>query len=164
MIHGSLTIDHVRRILAYNRTTGHLTWKTHRGGKAVAGARAGSIDGEGRRQISLCGRVFREHRVIWFHVTGRWPKDEIDHKNGNTSENRWRNLREATSTINKENRRAPNKNNQIAVLGVGKGGSKYRARIMVNRREINLGRFSTKEAAHDAYVKAKRAMHAGGLL
>jgi hypothetical protein len=36
-----------------------------------------------------------------------------------------------------------------------------RARIAINGHQINLGRFRTAEAAHAAYVDAKRRLHEG---
>ena len=150
--------------LSYDPKTGSLWWKVAAGGKAAASTRAGSKDGKGYRQINIGGKVFREHRLIWFYVTGTWPRREIDHRNGLGDDNRWDNLREATSTINKENRRRANRNNRLGRLGVGERNGRYRARIMVDRREIHLGRFDSPEQAQLAYIEAKRQYHQGGTL
>lgn len=159
-----ITAERVRELLSYDPATGILTWRVHRGGKAKKGERAGSPDRKGARQISFGGRVLREHRLIWLYMTGRWPDPEVDHGNGNSEDNRWKNLREATSRFNKENRRRANKNNSTGLLGVSEYDDKFRARITVGGREIWLGRFDTASAAHQAYVEAKRKLHEGGTL
>jgi hypothetical protein len=41
--------------------------------------------------------MYEAHHVIWLGMTGRWPdRDEIEYVNGNTSDNRWDNLAEAS--------------------------------------------------------------------
>lgn len=159
-----LTQARLKDLLYYDPGTGFCTWRVFRGGRVVAGSKAGSLDGKGYMQINIGGQVHRLHRVIWLYMTGVWPSEEIDHKNTIGTDNRWRNLRLATSTINKENRQKHNRNNDVGVLGVGVKGKKFRARIMVERKEINLGIFETPAAAHQAYVNAKRRYHKGGLL
>lgn len=72
----------------------------------------------------------------------------VDHINGDTLDNRKENLRITTQKNNSRNS-ALSKNNRTGVTGVSKTpNGKYRARIMVDRKEIRLGTFETlKEAA-----------------
>lgn len=72
----------------------------------------------------------------------------VDHINGDTLDNRKENLRITTQKNNSRNL-ALSKNNRTGVTGVSKTpNGKYRARIMVDRKEIRLGTFETlKEAA-----------------
>lgn len=72
----------------------------------------------------------------------------IDHINGDKLDNRKENLRITTQKNNSRNL-ALSKNNRTGVTGVSKTpNGKYRARIMVDRKEIRLGTFETlKEAA-----------------
>ncbi len=81
-------------------------------------------------------------------MTGEWPKNKIDHEDLDKSNNRWLNLREATSTENNLNVNA-RKTNLLGVRGVrarhdGKG---FVARIMVNQKEHHVGSFDTLEEA-----------------
>lgn len=46
-------------------------------------------------------------------------------------------------------------------MGVKRSLEKFVARIYVDGKETNLGTFDTAKAAHDAYVDAKKALHAG---
>lgn len=49
--------------------------------------------------------VFGLHRAAWLLMTGGWPPDEIDHRNGVRDDNRWANLRLASRSDNAQNRR-----------------------------------------------------------
>ena len=100
------------------------------------------------------------HRLIWFWVTGRWPDHQVDHADGNRTNNRWANLREATFSQNIVNR-GPNKNNKCGLKGVffHPQAKKWRARMYHNKKMYELGLHPTPEAAHDVYAKKVREVH-----
>jgi hypothetical protein len=152
-----ISLTELRRRLNYDAGTGVFTW---RDGK-FAGRLAGSVSVHGYMQTSVFGGVYLQHRLAWLYMTGEWPKHEIDHISGEKADNRWANLRAADSKSNKENRRCANRNSAVGVLGVGKKDGRYRARIMVNRKEVYLGKFDSAEEAHGAYLAAKRRLHTG---
>ena len=52
----------------------------------------------------IFNRLYHVHRVIWFYMTGNFPKDQIDHINHIRNDNRWINLREASIQENDKNR------------------------------------------------------------
>lgn len=92
-----------------------------------------------------CGAIFgvnyQAHRIIWVMVTGRCdPEIEVDHENGNRSDNRWSNLRLVTPTGNRRNAAVP-RHNTSGVIGVGLHRGKWRAHITVNRRQVHIGEF-----------------------
>ena len=101
------------------------------------------------------GHSFRAHRLAWLYVHGRWPAEQIDHIDQNTSNNRLNNLREATASQNKANK-SPRRNNLLGVRGVSreKGGRKFRAAITKDGHRLYLGAFGTVKAASAAYQKA----------
>lgn len=99
------------------------------------------------------------HRLAWLYVYGEWPKDMIDHVNGDGTFNAISNLREADNTLNKQNQRIPNKNSKSKLLGAYARKEKFRSQIMVNRKAIGLGTYETAEEAHQAYLSAKRELH-----
>lgn len=106
----------------------------------------------------------RAHRIAWLLMTGAWPEQEIDHIDGNRSNNCWSNLREVEHVLNSHNQRRPSKNNSTGALGVSMGPSKtspYLAGIRVDGKRIHLGSFRTLEEAESAYLTAKRQMHPG---
>jgi len=154
-----LTQERLKMLLRYDLENGTFTRIGQTGTRCdLIGATAGGPTSDGYWRIAVDGVRYRAHRLAWFYVTGRWPDPEVDHRNGMGTDNRWANLREATSAINKQNRRAANKNNKIGMIGVSRApAGKFRARINAK----HIGVFDTPEAAHDAYLKAKRQEHEG---
>ena len=90
------------------------------------------------------------HRLAWFYTYGKWPNHEVDHINGNRLDNRIANLREATRS---QNEFAAKKGKGIRWEPKRK---KWLARIGVNWKQINLGRYATREEALAAYKKAAK--------
>jgi hypothetical protein len=87
-------------------------------------------------------------------MTGKWPTPEIDYINGNRSDTRWANLREATRSQNSVWRHTRNK---LGVKGVWveKNGA-YVAQIRSGGKLKYLGTFDTVSQAAAAYAQAAR--------
>jgi hypothetical protein len=96
-------------------------------------------------------------------VYGYWP-NEVDHVNGAKDDNRIANLREVTHSENMQNQRGARSDSKTGLLGVSAHHGKWCARIRVKGTLKHLGSYSTPEAAHQAYVKAKRVLHPHGTL
>ena len=91
-----------------------------------------------------------------FLVRDEWQKgDHTDHIDGDKLNNRRENLRVVTPQINQVNRKSVNKNNTSGVRGVSKAYGKWRAQITVNRRNLHLGLFKTKDEALAARKRAE---------
>ena len=84
---------------------------------------------------------------------------EIDHIDGNPSNNAIANLRLATSSQQKQNKRVQS-NNRSGLKGAFyhacRKGKKWRSQIKVGDKLIFLGYFHTPEEAHAAYCEAAR--------
>jgi hypothetical protein len=143
-------------LFAYDPETGALTGKTWRGPKAP-GSAAGYLHPSGYILVQVEGAYTSAHRIIWCMVKGYWPV-EVDHRNLIGADNRWDNLREATHAQNCMNRRL-RADNIAGFKGVQKDGNTYRARITINGKLKNLGRFETAEAAAAAYRLAAAELH-----
>jgi hypothetical protein len=95
-------------------------------------------------------------------MEGRWPEPETDHDNRDGLDNRWKNLREATKSQNAANRKVAttNKSGLKGVIAKTRYGvTKYEALIRLDGKRKHLGRFSTPQEAHAAYVAAAEVYH-----
>lgn len=137
-----------RDAIEYFPETGLFVWKISRHYKVAAGSVAGGLNGEGYWEIKFRGRSYKAHRVAWLIMTGEWPPQQIDHRNLDRGDNRWRNLRLATKSQNTANCKSRSK--------FGKGvdlqkNGRFRARLRKDGKEHHLGYFNTAEEAADAY-------------
>lgn len=161
-----LTAERLREIMDYDPETGVFTWrkgvKFHK-----AGTRVGWMEFWGYWVVGIDRHQYRLCRLAWLYMTGKWPKDEIDHINTVRSDDCFANLREATRSMNAQNLRKPHKDNEHGLAGImryKKNWStkiRWTAQIMVNGERHHLGVFGTPEDAHLAYLEAKRELHEG---
>ena len=156
----TVTAEYLRDILDYSPETGLFTWRVAPNGRIKIGQRAGSPDTGGHLQIRINKRFYRAHRLAWLYVHGEWPPEDIDHINSERADNRLCNLRPATRAQNCQNSRLY-RSNTSGFKGVvwHARGSKWSARIRANGRVHHLGRYTTAEAAHAAYVAAAVKYH-----
>jgi len=158
-----LNADHLRSLLDYDRATGVFVWKMPAGryGRIPAGTRAGSYtSAEGYGYVTIAGKSYRLSRLAWLYVHGEWPKDQIDHVNGDPSDDRIANLREATQFQNKANcRRYANNTSGFKGVSLDRSKGLYRAYTNKDGRRVYLGRYRTPEEAHAAYAAAAMSIH-----
>lgn len=166
-----IPIERLHELFALDYTTGQLVWRRRveltqwdkTANSKYAGKAAGTLDKAGYVQIIIGGRGgFRTyaHRVVFAMVNGRWPKDEVDHRFGERSDNRPGEIREATRAEQCQNMktRSDNKSGFTGVCWHPKT-KKWRARIKVNGKYHSLGLFVTKEDANEAYLESKSKLH-----
>jgi len=85
------------------------------------------------------------------------PKDKfVDHRDGNTLDNRKENLRLATPTENNRNRRRMNPQNTSGFNGVfwEKNISKWRVQVSLNNKTRHVGVYETLSDAVEARRRA----------
>lgn len=153
------TADRLRELFGYDPDTGVMRWRVSTNSRVVVGQEAGCVNGGGYIVVSVDGRLYRAHRLIWLYVYGRWPGTDIDHIDGDPQNNRLTNLREATVSQNQANaRRRANNTSGFKGVNFHKRGRKWQARIRVNGKSLYLGFFDSREAAHAAYVAAAREL------
>jgi hypothetical protein len=155
-----LTAERVRELLHYDPETGALTNRITRAARAQAGQVAGSWNSDGYLDVRIEGVREFGHRLIWLYMTGELPQGEIDHDDGDRSNNRWLNLRDGTHQMNMQN--VPARGSRTSGLpGAYRVRNRYKALIRVAGKCMHLGYFATAEEAHAAYKQAKLAYHPG---
>ena len=163
MANANLTAERLRELLYYDQDTGIFTRRISTRPNAMAGMIAGGLDAHGYVNICVDKRRYKAHRLAWLYVFGAWPKHEIDHINGVKNDNRIFNLRDVERLENGRNHVRPTKRNKTSgVLGVTAHKNKWKSGVTVGKKRFHVGVFDTKEEAHQAYVLAKRKLHAGG--
>ena len=110
---------------------------------------------KGYLRVFLFGRYFKAHRLAWFLFYGSWPTLQIDHIDGNKENNSINNLRDVSQTINMYNKTKAHSHNCTGVLGVGRVGKKFSAKLKVKEKLIHLGVFNTVEEAGEHYKEFK---------
>ena len=123
-------IEHIKKCYTYDAATGEIR---NRKGQVMKGFERSGYKGlnirigNRRNEISL-------HHIAWALVFGRFPK-QIDHINGNKTDNRLENLREVTMRENDENRVWPWKKGRGKIPGVYRSRRGYRFRMGKNKYE-----------------------------
>lgn len=161
-----LTSVRLKELLSYDPLTGVFVWKVSRQGHAKAGDIAGKRTERGHTVLHVDQKKILLHRAAWLYMTGDHPGDglEIDHINGDPSDNRWANLRCVDRATNCQNiRKAKARKNGGTLLGahwciVWK---RWKSSITINYKKYHIGWFDTEQQAHEAYVRAKRKFHEG---
>ena len=150
-----LTQERLKYLIAYDGKTGGFVRNVSTSPRAMAGNPCGDIDSKGYIRLRVDGKRYLGHRLAWLYAHGFWPPHEIDHINGDRTDNRIKNLRLADRFTNKRNTKAY-KNNASGMKGVSWSVSskRWRSRIRINKREVNLGLFDTPEEANAAYAAA----------
>ncbi len=149
----AMTAEKARELVEYDPETGKFYWR-NRVSKMRCGSEAGYANPRGYRQISFQGKRYLAHRLAWLISYGRWPREQIDHINGNPSDNRLCNLREASQTQNNCNKRRRDNSSGFKGVSFSKRRRLWVAVITVNKKAMYLGAKTTPEEAYQLYVAA----------
>ena len=162
MITNNIEITTLRSLFFYDEASGTLRWNAYR--NIAAGALAGSLDSQGYRRVRLFKKWHATHRIVWALATGAYPSGVIDHIDGCRENNRISNLRDVSKLTNAENQRNARHHSKSGFLGVSPAFGRWKAQLESRGVKLYLGLFDTREAAHAAYVAAKREVHEGNTL
>lgn len=150
----------MREVLAYDPDTGGLVWLVDKSWQIRKGYPAGWVSTSGYTKFTFDRVEYYAHRVAWALHNREWPAHQIDHINGDRSDNRILNLREATHAQNGRNL-GKSRRNTTGVKGISYDPSKekFRVRIMAGRQSYHVGYFARFEDAVNARSKASDLYH-----
>lgn len=166
----TIPVDVLHELLAFDSKTGAFTWKARDGrfcatelsarrwNARFAGKPAlNGNHAQGYLEGTLLFQSILAHRAAWAMHYGVWPSSQIDHINGDRTDNRIQNLREATATENNRNMRLSSRNTS-GTVGVHRSRRLWVARICDQGKIVHLGSFrdfgdavAARKAAEERY-------------
>ena len=171
-----LTFELLHSILTYDSETGDLYWKSRpvdmfktlnaarswntKWANKKAGCPTNTMPnskyGYWKIHIKILGKNRIAHKIAWFMYYGYWPKNQIDHINGNPLDNRIENLRDVCIQDNHRNK-SRFCSNTSGVTGVSWNNKKKKwiASIRTGPKPTYLGSFINKEDAIAARKEAE---------
>tara|TARA_B100000767_G_C19237260_1_gene317740 strand:+ start:59 stop:487 length:429 start_codon:yes stop_codon:yes gene_type:complete len=135
-------VDQLKVKELFDYKDGMLYWKKS---NKLAGTKH-----DGYTRIAIKGKKYLAHRLVWLMTYGTIPAHlQIDHINGDRSDNSINNLRLVTNQ--------GNQHNQHNAKGYSwhKRLNKWHAKIRNNSIDKHIGYYTTECGAHLAYLFAK---------
>lgn len=163
-------VEYLRMLFVHDEESGELTWSKRKSesfngsedrpadwlctnwNNRYAGRKAGSRRPHGYHMTMVDGVHYMTHRIIWKLKTGEDPV-EIDHIDGDRTNNRMANLRSVTRGINMKNK-SLYKSNKSGIPGVEfhTRDKVWVAKIGVDGGQVQLGSYPTKDEAIAARI------------
>jgi len=168
-----LTAELIRSLIDYDPETGLLTWKPRPlemfpedrqvsiaaawNAKNAGKEACACVDG-GYKQGGLFYNKLKAHRAAWAIMTGEMPRGQIDHINGDGTDNRWENLRLVDSTGNARNQKK-HRTNPSGHTGVcwHKPTEKWEAYYWDGKNNRTIGRYKKLDDAAEVARQARVA-------
>lgn len=149
-----LTQEQLKEALSYNSETGVFYRCVAHKDKKV-----GSVNGGGYVLIRVMGKLYSAHRLAWMYIHGEFPSGQIDHIDGDKTNNRISNLRDFTATENAINS-TTNNNHSTGVKGViwVKFANSWRTAISVGGKHRHFGYYRDFDEAVCARLALEQCM------
>lgn len=154
-----VSLDELKAAFRYEPETGRFFYTRNMRKNANPTGEAGRVAGRGYVYLSYRNIEYLAHRVAALVMEGAWPTDQIDHINGDKTDNRWCNLRHASHAENLWNRGKVGKKS-VPFKGVYRTPEgRFKAEIKANGELRRLGHYDTAEEAAAAYDAAALKYH-----
>lgn len=152
----SITQEVLKEVLSYDPLSGVFIWvsppKYHPRLKGeIAGSKIKDSNSDSFYwRIKIDRFPYRRSSLALLYMEGQMP-ELVDHRDGNTLNDRYENLRAATVTQNNWNHK-PHKKDSLLPAGVRKINSgNYQARIQHQGKLLSLGTFDNPSEASEVY-------------
>ena len=152
-------IDRLPSMLSYDPQTGILRWLEKRKGRRfelpVGNPDTNCRSGKTYLRVKVNYQTYLAHRLIWVLLHGRWPDGDIDHQDGDGTNNVLTNLREVPHVDNQKNMRRSSIN-VTGCTGVVwlKKARRWASRLYIGKRYVSGGHHVNFEDA----VAARKAL------
>lgn len=155
-----ITQERLKEVLHYNKHVGVFTWRD-KSNPRTYGKTAGVVNrGRGYITIGIDYGHYTAHHLVWLWHHGYMPAGQIDHIDGDRSNNLLSNLREVSQEQNSMNMKR-NALNTSGVKGVHWDNQRKRWVAVIKNREQYLFRkaFKNIEDAEREIKAAREALH-----
>lgn len=151
------TQERLKELFTY--VNGNLIRLTSQGG-VTKGTPAGYLDLDGYVKVNVDGKRYQRNLLVWIYHKGEIPTSLLDHKDGNRSNDRIDNLREATYLQNQWNRKSQrNSTSRYKGVSWNKRDKRWVSQIRVNGKIKVLGSFKEELEAVKAYENFAKELH-----
>lgn len=159
----SFTAVQAREAFSYDPISGVISRTKKSNGRCAVGPIIARDNGDGYGRVTFLGCRVYLHRLAWLLHYGDWPVCQVDHIDGDRTNNAIGNLRDVDYSANAQNLHGPKGNNKFLGVSWDSNRNKFAASISVGPRHaakaIHLGRYKSAEQAHAAYLNAKAKYH-----
>jgi hypothetical protein len=151
-------LDHL-----FDYKDGKFFWKNpSKYHKNLVGQEAGTPTMQNKKfyvNIQINGKKLKRSRLVFFYTHGKFPNPCVDHINGDSTDDRPSNLREASWSENSWNKKYVTKKTNLP-MGVRKDrNGRFVARIAKHKKTFALGTFDTLEEARQVYLEKRRDLY-----
>ena len=152
----TLTQSNLAKFFDYKE--GQLFWKFSTG-RVAAFSKAGSLGSHGYFQVKLMGKIYLVHRLIYTLINGQIPNN-VDHIDGNKTNNKIENLRSCTQSENRMNA-CRSTSNKIGIKGVcwSKSNKCWRVQVKKQSKKVYDAFFDDLELAEFVAIEARNKHH-----
>ena len=138
---------------------GNFYWKKRTSNRINIGDKAGTLCDRGYIRVFVNGKGYKLHRLIFLMRYGYLPKI-IDHIDGNTSNNKVENLREATQSQNLCNTKIRSDNSSgIKNVCWHKYKKQWYVQVQINGKAKSFGCYQDIELAELVAIMAREKYH-----
>jgi hypothetical protein len=159
-----LTIEQLKALISYDPSTGGFI-RVVRAGPVKAGDRAESSGPFGYLLVFVARNRYYAHRLAWFYSHGAWPVGDVDHINGDRSDNRLSNLRVCDRAQNCCNRKKARSDSSVGLPNVyfrkpsGNRAGSYVAEVKHKGKRLRRYGFKTAQDAFEASKELAAVLH-----